>query len=101
MARGNMPYDLHIIRAREFLRLGAQGKPDLASSRQGLAALAASMVRRGLDRALLDLRGVQEGLSTPDLFSLACSFHEAGFHQHHRLAVLHRWNRMAQADFFA
>ena len=59
------------------------------------------MVRRGLDRAILDCRQVEGMLSTTDLYRLATTFHEAGFQPDLRLAVLHRTNRIDRADFFA
>ena len=97
-----MPCKLLVICAGEFLRADAHGKPDLQASRRVLADLAAAMIAGGFSRALLDVRNAgTPPLSTSDLFALATTFHEAGFRQEHRLAVLHRPDRIARADFFA
>ena len=96
-----MPYNLQVVRCEDFIRVGAQGRLDVEASRQALAGLAAAMVARGIDRAIVDLRGVREGLSTPAILELASTFHEAGFRREHRLALLHRWDRVAESDFFA
>src|SRR5204863_9833808 len=89
----DMPYNLQVIHAGDFLRAGAHGRPDLESSRRALAKVAQAMIARGLDRVLLDLRNVAgSGLTSTELFTLATTFHEAGFRQEHRLAVLPRRN---------
>ena len=88
-----MPLNLEIIRFSEFVRLGAQGRPDLAASREALLQLAAACRLRGVHRALLDLREVHPGpvpaLTTDDLAALVSTFREAGFSRSHRLAVLY------------
>ncbi len=96
-----MPFNLQVVRCEDFIRVGALHRLDVEASRQALAVLAAAMVARGIDRAIVDLRGVQEGLSTPAILELASTFHEAGFRRGHRLALLHRWDRVAESDFFA
>lgn len=97
-----MPCDIEVIHAGDFMKAGAHGQYDLASSRKALANLAAAMLRRGFDRALLDLRSVHsKALSATELYSLASTFKDAGFQQQHRLALLHRYDRVANADFFA
>jgi hypothetical protein len=97
-----MPCDIEVIHAGDFMKVGAHGRYDLASSRRALANLAATMLNRGFDRALLDLRDVaSNALSATELFSLASTFKEAGFEHRHRVAVLHRYDRMGNADFFA
>jgi hypothetical protein len=96
-----MPYDLHVIHCDDFISLGAQGGLDLDASRQALAGLAAAMVRRGAGRAIVDVRGVQQKLTTTAILQLARTFHEAGFRHEHRLAILHRWERVAESNLFA
>ena len=54
-----MPIELQIIRACDFIRLGAQGRFDFASSKLALAELANACHKRGLDQALLDLRALK------------------------------------------
>ena len=51
-----MSLQIELIRAAEFVRVGAEGQFDLAGSKAALAALAAACRKRGVDRALLDLR---------------------------------------------
>lgn len=88
-----MPLELQIIRACEFIRAGARGRPDLDASRTVLRELAAACHRRGINRALLDVRDIQPGAArifTPDdLVSLVNTFREIGFTYQHRLAVLY------------
>ena len=96
-----MPQKLHIVRARDFLRLDAQGTVDFESSRRGMEAVAKACVESGLDCALLDLREVQKHLSITDLWTLASTFGQMGFQAKHRLAILHRLDAMDRADFFA
>src|SRR3954452_16451252 len=97
-----MPFSLFVVCAGEFLRAGVQGRPDLASSKRALADLIASMMGRGVDRALLDVREVSRtAFSTTEIFELAKTFHEVAYRETDRLAVLHRTDRLSQADFFA
>ena len=88
-----MPLELQIIRACEFIRGGAQGHPNMEASRIVLRELAAACRRRGIDRALLDVRELRPGATrifTPDeLASLVNTFHEIGFTYEQRLAVLY------------
>jgi hypothetical protein len=88
-----VPLELQIIRACEFIRAGAQGHPNMEASRAALRELAAACRRRGIDRALLDLRELRPGatrLITPDeLAALVNTFHEIGFTFDQRLAVLY------------
>jgi hypothetical protein len=65
----------------------------MEASRTVLRELAAACRRRGIDRALLDLREIRPGatrLFTPDeLATLVNTFHEIGFTYEQRLAVLY------------
>ena len=49
-----MPFELQVIRATEFVRVGPQGRLDLKTSKKTLATLAQACRKRGVDRALLD-----------------------------------------------
>ena len=51
-----MPQELQIIRASEFVRMGAHGHFDLAASKAALAELAAACRKRGIHQAMMDLR---------------------------------------------
>ena len=56
-----MPLELNIIRATEFIRVGAHGQFDLAASKAALATLAGACRKPGIQQALLDLRALQPG----------------------------------------
>lgn len=100
-----MPLELQIIRAAEFVRLGAQGYFDLAASKAALAKLARACRKRGIDRALMDLRDLRPGpkpvFSPSDLVALVNTFREIGFTKRQRLAVLYRTDPHRRARLFA
>ncbi len=96
-----MPIELQIIRAAEFVRLGAEGKFDLVASCGILAHLAEACKRRGVNRALVDTRNAQAGLSPKELAALAEVFHEIGFPKNQRLAILHSGDPYRRARTFA
>jgi len=100
-----MPIELQIIRAREFIRLGAQGHFDLKASQAVLAELGRACSKRGINQAMLDLRALQPGpkpVFTPnDLMTLVNTFHEAGFTRKHRLAVLYSSDPHRRARLFS
>ena len=88
-----MPIELQIIRASEFVRVGPQGDFDFESSHFVLSQLAAACRRRGISRALLDLRALQSKrlpvFSPTELATLIDTFHRIGFSHQDRLAVLY------------
>jgi hypothetical protein len=100
-----MPLELQIIRASEFIRVGTHGRLDLAASKTVLAELAGACRRRGVDRALLDIRDTRPGptpVFTPeDLAVLVDTFREIGFTQEQRLAVLYAADPHKRARLFA
>ena len=100
-----MPLELQIIRASEFIRLGALGHFDLAASKSALAMIARACRKRGVDQALIDLRELQPGpqpvFSRKDLVELVNTFCQAGFTRQHRLAVLYRTDPHQRARLFA
>ena len=100
-----MPLELQIIRASEFIRLGAHGHFDLAASKTALAALARACRKRGIDRALMDLRSLQPGptpvFSRDDLIALVNTFHEVGFTRQQRLGILYKSDPHHRARLFA
>src|SRR4051812_26930940 len=89
-----MPLDLQLIRASEFVRLGPRNKLDFEASKEALRVMAAACRKRGIDRAVLDLRNLEipakPMFTRAELTALVETFHEAGFEQHQRLAVLYR-----------
>jgi len=100
-----MPLELQIIRASEFIRLGARGRLDLAGSREILRMLARACWLRGINQALLDLRDVNPGatpmLTPRDLEALVNAFCEMGFSSQLRLAVLYTSDPHRRARQFA
>ena len=97
--------ELQIIRAQEFIRLGAHGRLDLETSRAVLANLAGACRKRGIHQALLDLRALhpkpQPVFSPADLVTLVKTFREAGFTHAQRLAVLYASDPHRRARLFA
>lgn len=91
--------ELQIIRAQEFIRLGAHGQLDLKASKAVLAVLARACWKRGINQALLDVRAVHPGIKpvfSPDnLVSLVNTFREIGFTSQQRLAVCTVWTRIS------
>ena len=100
-----MPMELQIIRAQEFIRLGAHGRIDLKASKEILAKLAAACWKRGINQALLDLRALHFGpkpvFSPNDLAVLVNTFREIGFTHRERLAVLYRADPHHRARLFS
>lgn len=100
-----MPLELQIIRAAEFVRLGAEGYFDLAASKAALAKLARACRKRGIDRALMDLRALRPGpkpvFSPADLAALLDTFREIGFTRELRLAVLYHSDPHRRARLFS
>jgi hypothetical protein len=100
-----MPLELQIIRAREFVRLGARGHLDFESSKRALQDLAMACRKRGVDRALLDLRELppppEPLFNASELAALVETFRSAGFSRRQRLAVLYRCDPHHGARMFA
>src|SRR5271169_5666964 len=100
-----MPIELEIIRAQEFIRLGARGHFDLKASKAVLAVLAGACRKRRINRALLDLRALRPGpkpaFSRADLVSLVSTFREVGFTRAQRVAVLYNSDPHHRARLFA
>lgn len=101
----NMPLELQIIRANEFIRMGATGHFDLPASKAALTDLARACRKRGLSRALMDLRALRPGpkpvFSTADLVELVETFRKAGFSPEQRLAILYHSDPHHRARLFA
>ena len=100
-----MPMELQIIRAADFIRLGPRGRIDLETSRRFLRELARACRRRGISRALVDVRDIVPGpkprLSPAELASLVNCFKEMGFCESDRLAVLYESDPHHGARIFA
>lgn len=100
-----MPLDLQIIRAKEFVRVGARDELNFEASKVALQQLALACRKRGVDRALLDLRELpippKPLFTSSELAALVGTFREAGFTRQHRLAVLYRSDPHYGARMFA
>ena len=100
-----MPLQLEVIRATEFIRLGAQGQFDLAASKEALRTLAIACQKRALNHAILDLRALHPGpkpvFSVEDLRELVGTFSEVGFSKELRLAILYESDPHKRARMFA
>ncbi|PWU13611.1 MAG: hypothetical protein C5B50_18970 [Verrucomicrobia bacterium] len=100
-----MPLELELIRASEFIRLNATGNFDLTASKLALIKIAQGCQKRGIDRAMLDLRELQPlpkaRLSRADLIALINAFPYLGFSRTHRLALLYSADPHGRARLFA
>lgn len=86
-----MPYDIRIVRSREFVRLDADGHFDLAATRTLFADLIWTCARSQIGRVLLDLREAKADLTVAQLVSLANVTHDvAPPPLGHRIALLTR-----------
>jgi len=89
-----MPVELQIIRASEFVRVNAKEQLDFEASKEALQLLARACCKRGLDRALLDLRSVpvpsRPHFTAKELAALVRAFRDGGFTSRQRLAILYR-----------
>ncbi|HEX3627206.1 MAG TPA: hypothetical protein VH280_17505 [Verrucomicrobiae bacterium] len=89
-----MPIEFQVIRASDFVRFDADEHLDFADTRRVLEELALACRKRGLDRAMIDLRDLpvppEPRFTKAELASLAGAFSAAGFTQRQRLAVLYR-----------
>jgi hypothetical protein len=85
--------ELHVIRANEFIRLDVRERLDFEASKQVLRGLVLACRKRGIERALLDLRGLlpsrKPNFTPPQLAGLVTTFREAGFSRQQRLAILY------------
>lgn len=100
-----MPLDLQIIRASEFVRLGPRHRMNYEESKSALLELAHACCKRGVERALLDLREIpippKPVFSPSELAELVETFHQAGFGEGQRLAVLYKTDPHHGARLFA
>ncbi len=91
-----MPVELHVIRANEFICLDPDEHLDFEASKKALQALAQACWKRGIGRAMLDLRGIpipdKPKFTTKELAALVNTFHDAGFTRKQRRAILYEWD---------
>ncbi len=95
-----MPVELQIIRACEFVRLGARGEFDFESTRAVLKTLADACHKRGIERAMIDVRGATSNLTPKDLAELVSAFGKAAVSKRLWLAILHTGDQDYRAKLF-
>jgi hypothetical protein len=97
--------DLSVIQAKDFVCLDASEQLNFEASKQVLRTLAQACRKRGIDRALFDIRTIpisEKPQFTPtELAELLETFHEAGFDETQRLAVLYRADPHGRVRMFA
>ena len=98
-----MPHEMHVIKAGDFLRCGGEGAIDFETSREVLRSFADALVKRGVEKAILDIRKVRGNppATYTQLYHLARTFRDAGFGAGQRLAVLVSPDRHDKAEFFS
>ena len=100
-----MPVELHVIQTKDFVCIDGNEHLDFDASKQALRTLARACTKRGIDRALLDVRMIpitEKPRFTPtELAELLQTFHEAGFDENQRLAVLYRADPHGRVRMFA
>jgi hypothetical protein len=88
-----MPVELQVIRASEFIRLDPGSHLDFEASKNVLRDLAHACRKRGLDRAMVDLRSLpvppKPIFTVAELAALVLTFQDAGFTRQQRLAILY------------
>src|SRR5215467_9393886 len=89
-----MPVELQIIHASDFIRLDPGSHLNFEESKRVLQDLAHACRKRGIDRALIDLRSLpvlpKPRFTPTQLAALVSTFREAGFSREQRLAILYQ-----------
>ena len=89
-----MPIELSVICASDFVCLDADEHVNFEESKKVLQGLAAACQKRGLDRAMVDLRDLpvadKPQFTNAELAALVGAFRAAGFTRRQRLAILYR-----------
>jgi len=100
-----MPLELQLIRAKEFIRMNAKGHIDLETSKLALLKIARACYKRGIERAMFDLRELpplaEPRLTRADLIELLNVFRHLGFSTRNRLALLYTSDPHGRARLFA
>lgn len=89
-----MSIELEIIRASDFIRFDAGHHLDFEKSKNALEQIALACLKRGVDRAVVDVRDLpvsdKPRFTNVELAALIGVFRTAGFSRRQRLAVLYR-----------
>jgi hypothetical protein len=87
----NVPHDIRVIPAQEFLRADVHGRLDLTASKLLLEQLAAACAGSPERHILIDVRDISAAqLSSVDLFELVQALRRVGLGLLNRIAVLRR-----------
>jgi hypothetical protein len=97
----NMPTEVRIVHARDFVRAKPEGQIDLEESTRLLVAIAAAGARLDAFDVVLDTRKLQSQLSVTDLWYLAKRFAEQPALARSRIAVLCPLVKFDRSQFFA
>jgi hypothetical protein len=95
-----MPVELQIIRACDFVRMGTHGEFDFEKTREALADLASACRRRGVHRALIDVRKSHSSLSPNDIAALVTVFSENAVTRYLRLAIVYAGRQSYRTKLF-
>jgi hypothetical protein len=89
-----MPIELHVIRASDFICFDPEEQLNFEESKRVLQELALACRKRGLDRAMVDLRELptpsKPRFTDTELAAMIGAFRAAGFSRGQRLAILYR-----------
>lgn len=89
-----MRAEFQVIRASDFVCFDAEEHLDFEESKRVLQELAVACRKRGLDRAMVDLRDLpvppKPRFTRAELVEMAGAFRAAGFSRRQRLAVVYR-----------
>ena len=99
-----MTVAIELIRTPEFIRASPHGILDFAASKETLGSIVRACVKRGLKKALLDLRGLpvrRVPFTCAELVELVETFRDSGFGKSHKLAVLYSEERHRGAPLFS
>jgi len=96
-----MPVEIQIIRACEFVQLSTSGIFDFNGTRGLLIEMADACRKRGIERALIDIRGANSNLTRNDLAALGKTFNEMAVSRRLRLSIIHRHDQGGRAKLFA
>ena len=88
-----MPIEIYVISASDFVRLNSDKLINFEDSKKVLQGLAAACQKRGLDRAMVDVRDLpvpdKPQFTNAELAALFEVIRAAGFTRRQRLAVLY------------
>jgi hypothetical protein len=85
-----MALEFHTITSKEFLRLGTHGELDWAESLNVVSTIVKSLIERGTDLVLADMRDTETSLTDEQILDLVLALKKLGQREYHRMAILHK-----------